>query len=114
MSQSRASRRVAGARRPVAAHESVGTQREPSCADADADEAPQESPDNVMVLLTAEQAAQRLQLRVSWLRRKAAARAIPCRYVGKHLRFTHDDLLAIADQSKSDPRTPRTGRGRVP
>ncbi|CRK57597.1 hypothetical protein [Alloactinosynnema sp. L-07] len=66
------------------------------------------------MLLTAEQAAQRLQLRVSWLRRKAAARAIPCRYVGKHLRFTHDDLLAIADQAESGPNVPRTTRGRVP
>ncbi|WP_436499513.1 helix-turn-helix domain-containing protein [Actinokineospora sp. HUAS TT18] len=69
--------------------------------------------DAVVVLLTAEQAAQRLQLRASWLRRKAAARAIPCRYVGKHLRFTHDDLVAIADQSKSDPKTTRIARGRV-
>lgn len=38
------------------------------------------------VLYTAEQAAVLLQVRPSWLRRKAAARAIPCRYIGKHLR----------------------------
>ncbi|GAA2975990.1 helix-turn-helix domain-containing protein [Actinokineospora diospyrosa] len=47
------------------------------------------------LLFTAEQAAAMLQVRPSWLRRKAAARAVPCRYVGKHLRFSHDDLIAI-------------------
>jgi len=51
------------------------------------------------VLYTAEQAAELLQLRPSWLRRKAAAQAIPCRYVGKHLRFTRADIQAIADNS---------------
>jgi excisionase family DNA binding protein len=51
----------------------------------------------VVVLLTAEQAAALLQVRPSWLRRKAAARVIPCRYLGKHLRFTRQDVTAIAD-----------------
>ncbi|WP_245931786.1 helix-turn-helix domain-containing protein [Actinokineospora auranticolor] len=48
-----------------------------------------------LLLFTAEQAAAILQVRPSWLRRKAAARAIPCRYVGKHLRFSRDDIIAI-------------------
>ncbi|MFD1045491.1 helix-turn-helix domain-containing protein [Kibdelosporangium lantanae] len=62
--------------------------------------APVENPDEEKVVLyTPDQAANLLQIRASWLRRKAAARAIPCRYVGKHLRFTRSDLLAIADQS---------------
>ncbi|MGX7829028.1 helix-turn-helix domain-containing protein [Actinokineospora sp. 24-640] len=63
------------------------------------------------MLLTAEQAAARLQLRPSWLRRKAAARVIPCRYVGKHLRFTHSDVVAIAEQFASTPRPVARFRG---
>ncbi|MGW5054971.1 helix-turn-helix domain-containing protein [Actinokineospora sp. NPDC004072] len=68
-----------------------------------------------LVLLTAEQAAARLQLRPSWLRRKAAARVIPCRYVGKHLRFTPEDLTAIATQYAHTPAEPGLQlRRRVP
>jgi hypothetical protein len=29
-----------------------------------------------------------MAVRESWLRRKAAARAIPCTFLGKHLRFS--------------------------
>jgi len=32
----------------------------------------------------------------SWLRRKAGRREIPCTFVGKHLRFSDDDLHVIA------------------
>jgi hypothetical protein len=53
------------------------------------------------LLLTAEQAAEILQVRPSWLRRKAACRAVPCRFLGKHLRFTADDLQKIADDAKA-------------
>jgi helix-turn-helix protein len=49
------------------------------------------------LLFTAEQAASRLQVRPSWLRRKAAARAVPCRFVGKHLRFSRADIETIAE-----------------
>ncbi|MGB3443125.1 MAG: helix-turn-helix domain-containing protein [Actinophytocola sp.] len=49
------------------------------------------------LLFTAEQAASLLQVRPSWLRRKAAARAVPCRFVGKHLRFSRADIEAIAE-----------------
>jgi hypothetical protein len=59
------------------------------------------------VLLTAEQAATLLQVRPSWLRRKAAARAVPCRYLGKHLRFSRADIHAIADASARPPRQSR-------
>jgi excisionase family DNA binding protein len=51
------------------------------------------------VLYTAEQAAKLLQVRPSWLRRKATARAVPCRFIGKHLRFARADIDAIADAS---------------
>jgi Helix-turn-helix domain len=47
------------------------------------------------LLYTATQAAVILQVRPSWIRRKAAARTIPCRYLGKHLRFTREDLITI-------------------
>ena len=56
------------------------------------------------VLFTAEQAAELLQVRPSWLRRKAAARAVPCRFVGKHLRFSRTDIDAIAEASAQPPR----------
>lgn len=59
------------------------------------------------LLYTAEQAAELLQVRPSWLRRKAAARAVPCRFVGKHLRFSHTDITAIADASATPPRRGR-------
>jgi excisionase family DNA binding protein len=49
------------------------------------------------VLYTAEQAAALLQVRPSWLRRKAAARAVPCRFLGKHLRFSRTDIETIAE-----------------
>lgn len=59
------------------------------------------------LLYTAEQAAQLLQVRPSWLRRKAAARAVPCRFVGKHLRFSHTDITTIAEASATPPRRGR-------
>jgi excisionase family DNA binding protein len=46
-------------------------------------------------LYTADQAAELLQVRVSWLRKKATARVIPCTFVGKHLRFSSTDLTLI-------------------
>jgi hypothetical protein len=70
-----------------------------------------------VVALTAEQAAALLQVRPSWLRRKAAARAIPCRYLGKHLRFTRDDIVAIAAQAAprgTSARRSHRGRPDVP
>lgn len=46
-------------------------------------------------LHTPAQAAQVLAVPESWLRRKAGQRSIPCTFVGKHLRFTTDDLNEI-------------------
>jgi excisionase family DNA binding protein len=56
------------------------------------------------LLYTAEQAAALLQVRPSWLRRKAAARAVPCRFVGKHLRFSRTDIETIAENSAAPSR----------
>jgi probable F420-dependent oxidoreductase len=46
-------------------------------------------------LYTPEEAASMLQVRASWLRRKATARAVPCTFIGKHLRFSQADLAVI-------------------
>ncbi|WP_157360642.1 helix-turn-helix domain-containing protein [Amycolatopsis thermoflava] len=47
------------------------------------------------ILFTPAQAADRLTVRESWLRRKAGERKIPCTFLGKHLRFSEADLHAI-------------------
>jgi excisionase family DNA binding protein len=56
-------------------------------------------------------AADILSIPESWLRRKAARREIPCTFVGKHLRFSDDDLRAIA---QSGTRAARTSRRSTP
>jgi excisionase family DNA binding protein len=47
------------------------------------------------LLYTPEQAATLLAVRASWLRRAAGEGTIACTYLGKHLRFSDDDLQAI-------------------
>lgn len=49
-----------------------------------------------VLLLTPAQAAGLLQVRESWLRRRAGERRVPCSFVGKHLRFSLADVEAIA------------------
>jgi excisionase family DNA binding protein len=51
------------------------------------------------LLFTPAEAAQRLRVRESWLRKKAAAREVPCTFLGKHLRFSPADLAAIVAAS---------------
>jgi excisionase family DNA binding protein len=60
-------------------------------------------------LFTVDEAAARLQVRPSWLRRKATARLIPCTFLGKHLRFSPADLAAIVAAHQQPPvgRKPR-------
>jgi hypothetical protein len=50
-------------------------------------------------LYTAEQAGSLLAVPGSWLRKKAAAREVPCRYLGKDLRFAAADLTTIAEMA---------------
>ncbi|GDY33591.1 helix-turn-helix domain-containing protein [Gandjariella thermophila] len=83
--------------RPASRIEKPATEQQPTLPPSDGTEP---------LLYTAEQAAELLQVRPSWLRRKAAARAVPCRYVGKHLRFSRADIAAIADASAQGPRQP--------
>ena len=53
-----------------------------------------------------------MRIRESWLRAKAAARAIPCTFIGKHLRFSDDDIAQIMTEGARQPvtRTRRTRR----
>jgi excisionase family DNA binding protein len=62
--------------------------------------------DNDQLLYTPHEAAERLRVRESWLRRRAAARQIPCTFLGKHLRFSAADLAGIVAQNGQAP----TGR----
>jgi excisionase family DNA binding protein len=61
-------------------------------------------------LHTPAEAAEILRVRESWLRRKAAARMIPCTFLGKHLRFSDDDMARIVAGGAREPVTSR-GRG---
>ena len=66
-------------------------------------------------LYTPAQAADVLSIRESWLRKKAAARLIPCTFVGKHLRFSDGDLDEIIRAGAQKPAAmarPRRGRRR--
>jgi excisionase family DNA binding protein len=56
-------------------------------------------------LRTPAEAAEILRIRESWLRTKAAARAIPCTFIGKHLRFSDDDIAQIMAAGARRPPT---------
>ncbi|MET8850948.1 helix-turn-helix domain-containing protein [Amycolatopsis sp. NPDC004625] len=68
------------------------------------------------LLYTPAAAAERLTVGESWLRHKAGQRLIPCTFIGKHLRFSEDDLRAIVAAGHRAPRnrnqTGRPGRRR--
>jgi excisionase family DNA binding protein len=64
-------------------------------------------------LYTPAEAAQVLKVRESWLRRKAAARQVPCTFLGKHLRFSPNDLAAIITAA-AQPAVGRRPRRRAP
>jgi excisionase family DNA binding protein len=65
------------------------------------------------LLYTPAEAAQQLRVRESWLRKKAAARDVPCTFLGKHLRFSPADLAAIVAAS-ARPAVGRRGRRKPP
>ena len=56
-------------------------------------------------LHTPAEAAEILRIRESWLRAKATARAIPCTFIGKHLRFSDDDIAQIMAEGARRPVT---------
>jgi hypothetical protein len=61
-------------------------------------------------LYTAAEAAGILKVRESWLKTKAAARLIPCTFIGKHLRFSDDDIAGIMKAGVRQPVTARERR----
>ncbi len=50
-------------------------------------------------------------MRESWLKTKAAARLIPCTFIGKHLRFSDDDIAEIMKAGARQPVTSRSPGG---
>ncbi|MFJ2081269.1 helix-turn-helix domain-containing protein [Micromonospora chokoriensis] len=57
-------------------------------------------------LYTPAEAAARLRVPESWLRRRAGRRQIPCTFLGKHLRFSSADLAAIIAAAAQPPHRP--------
>ena len=54
-----------------------------------------------------------MRVRESWLRKKVAARQVPCTFLGRHLRFSPADLTAIvaaAAQPAGTRRLPKRTR----
>ena len=62
-------------------------------------------------LHTVAEAAGILKVRESWLKTKASARLIPCTFVGKHLRFSDNDIAEIMRAGARQPVTAREHRG---
>jgi hypothetical protein len=58
-------------------------------------------------LHTVAETAQILKVRESWLKTKASARLVPCTFVGKHLRFSDDDIAEIMRVGARQPLTRR-------
>jgi excisionase family DNA binding protein len=84
--------------RPANHHDPRGAAGRPAASPAATDDGP--------LLYTPAEAAKLLRVRESWLRKKAAARAVPCTFLGKHLRFSPTDLAAIVAAAAR----PATGR----
>lgn len=64
-------------------------------------------------LHTATEASEILKVPESWLKSKAAARAIPCTFIGKHLRFSDQDISQImADGARPALRASRSSQRR--
>jgi hypothetical protein len=83
--------------------ESLGRVRDPTPEAVAAAGAP--------LLFTPAQAALRLAVPESWLRRQAGRRLIPRTFLGKHLRFSEADLTDIAHVGARPARRPhRTHR----
>lgn len=63
------------------------------------------SPESPMRLFTIKEAAQTLRIPISWLYERTRRNAIPCRRIGKYVRFTECDLKEIissGDQSRKE------------
>ncbi|MFE9246444.1 helix-turn-helix domain-containing protein [Nocardiopsis sp. NPDC006938] len=63
-------------------------------------------------LFTPAQAAEKLKVPESWLRKKATARQVPFTFIGKHLRFSAQDLAQIIHDGRREPLTGPSSRPR--
>lgn len=66
--------------------------------------------DTARILHTPTAAAEILSMKESWLRRAAGRRIIPSTKIGKHLRFSTQDLNDIAARGQRPARRPRAHR----
>jgi hypothetical protein len=64
-------------------------------------------------LHTVAETARILKVRESWLKTKASARLVPCTFVGKHLRFSDDDIAEIMRVGARQPVTRRRPSARA-
>ena len=53
------------------------------------------SPNDAVRLFTIKEAAEVLRIPISWLYERTRRNAIPCRRIGKYVRFTQQDLNEI-------------------
>lgn len=67
-----------------------------------------------MSLLDIDGAAEFLGVKRSWVRDKVTARAIPFTLVGRHVRFSEEDLAAIVAAGRQRPTTPAPRLSLVP
>lgn len=62
------------------------------------------------MLLTIEEAAARLAVPASWLKTRVAHHQVACTRLGRHVRFTHEQLAALVAASEQPiARAPLTG-----
>lgn len=70
------------------------------------------------MLLTIEEAAEALSVPVSWLKKRVASHTVVCTRLGRHIRFTHQQVAAIVDAAAQpvvqQPLTGLTRRSRRP
>ena len=63
---------------------------------------PTTSPNPSIRLFTIQEAAETLRIPISWLYERTRRNAIPCRRLGKYVRFTEEDLAKIIAVQSSD------------
>ena len=67
------------------------------------------SPGSPSRLFTIQEAAEALRIPISWLYERTRRNAIPCRRIGKYVRFTQQDLNEIITSSEQ-PKKVASGR----
>lgn len=67
------------------------------------------SPDSPTRLFTIQEAAEALRIPISWLYERTRRNAIPCRRIGKYVRFSQRDLNEIIESSEQ-PKKLASGR----